>query len=110
MCGIYLLIRVIAWTNSTVVEDHDSITYLNIAKAFLNIDINTISKLDPDKTYFYPFFISLFSMPGWSLETGARIASLVFSIGLFFCISICLVYILIIQRLGLTFNSWIYLL
>jgi 4-amino-4-deoxy-L-arabinose transferase-like glycosyltransferase len=67
-------------------EDHDSISYLKGTKAFLNFNLTEIINLKATATPFYPLFSSLFSLPGWSVEFGARLCSLVFSIALFFAI------------------------
>ncbi len=83
---IYVLLRLIAWKNATVLEDHDSISYLEYTKTFLKFNLTEIINLRATATLFYPLFSALFSLPGWSVEFGARLCSLVFSIGLFFAI------------------------
>lgn len=84
---IYILIRVIVWQNNiTNLEDADSARYLIETRVFKNFAFNEIINFSPDSTPFYPFFSGLFSLPGWSVETGARLCSLFFSIVLFFAI------------------------
>jgi 4-amino-4-deoxy-L-arabinose transferase-like glycosyltransferase len=79
---MYLVIRLIVWKNTTILEDHDSVSYLESIKVFLTWDALQIWQLGPDTTPLYPFFGALFSLPGWSAEVGARLCSLVFSVGL----------------------------
>lgn len=83
---IYVLLRLLAWKNATVLEDHDSLSYLEYTKTFLKFNLTEIINLRATATLFYPFFSALFSLPGWSVEFGARLCSLVFSVGLFLAI------------------------
>ena len=83
---IYTLIRSYVWNQNCLLEDNDSISYLSKAKAFLELDYQKIIHGGVDTTPFYPFFSALFSVPGWSIETGARLCSMVFSSVLFFAI------------------------
>jgi hypothetical protein len=68
----FLALRLIVWKNTVLLEDTDSLFYLNNIKTFLTFNIKEILDLSPDSTPFYPFFGALFSLPGWSVETGAR--------------------------------------
>jgi hypothetical protein len=81
--AVYLALRVAAWHSTVLVEDHGSISQFVRAGAFLSLDPSRIYALEPDTTPFYPLGVALFSLPGWSLETAARLCSLVFSVGLF---------------------------
>lgn len=83
---IYLVLRAVAWKNTTLLEDHDSVSYLGQIKLFLTFDLQEIINMDPDGTPFYPFFGALCSLPGWSVETGARLCSLLFSSVLFLAV------------------------
>lgn len=76
---MYLIVRCLACKNTILLEDTDSLFYLNNIKEFLSFDLQNIINLDADSTPFYPFFGALFSLPGWSVETGARLTSLFFS-------------------------------
>lgn len=83
---LYLLLRGFAWRSTVLLEDTDSLAYLDNIKVFLSFDPDQIYDLGPDHTPFYPFFGALFNLPGsavWSIETGARMASLFFSALLF---------------------------
>lgn len=80
---LYALLRAFVWGRTVVVEDHDSMGYLLWIETFLTWDLRQIVDLSPDATPVYPFLGALFSLPGWSLETGARLASFVFSLALF---------------------------
>lgn len=81
--ALYVLLRALAWSNTYLFEDHDSILYLQQIEAYLTFDPAVIHRLSPDSTPFYPFIGALASLPGWSVETGARLASLLFSMLLF---------------------------
>jgi len=80
---IFILLRIVAWNNVKVVEDHDSIYYLSISKLISNLDLNAITEIGPDATFLYPLFIAVFNLPGWFPEFGARLVSLSSSILLF---------------------------
>lgn len=83
---LYVGIRVLAWKFNILLEDHDSVSYLRHTVDILNLNWQHISDWSPDSTPFYPFIAALFSLPGWSAEFGARLASLSLSIGLFFAL------------------------
>ena len=83
---IYLLLRCIAWKNAVLLEDTDSLGYLKTIKLFLAFNLQDIIDLDPDSSLFYAFWGTLFSLPGWSVECGARLCSLFFSAVLFVAI------------------------
>ena len=80
--SLYIGLRVLCWNNTVLLEDTDSISYLQIINGFLNLNFDKYL-LDVDRSPFYPFFGAVFSLPGWSVETGARLASFVFSVSLF---------------------------
>lgn len=80
---VYLAIRVLAWSNTVLLEDTDSLGNMRWIKVFLHFDLKEIINIDPDFTPFYLFFSALSSLLTGSVETGARLCSLVFSIILF---------------------------
>jgi 4-amino-4-deoxy-L-arabinose transferase-like glycosyltransferase len=80
---IYISVRLLAWNNSVVVEDHDSISLLLRIRSIINHGFNQIVNWNADATPFYPVIGALCSLPGWSEETGARLGSLIFSLILF---------------------------
>ena len=80
---VYIALRALAWSNTYLFEDHDSILYLQQIDAYLSLDSSKIRSLSPDSTPFYPMFGALLSAPGWSVEAGARLTSLLFSVVLF---------------------------
>ena len=80
----YVALRALAWANTILLDDHDSILYLQQIEAFRTFSAATIQALSPDVTPFYPFFGALLSLPGWETEIAARLCSLLFSVGLFF--------------------------
>ncbi|MEE8104350.1 MAG: glycosyltransferase family 39 protein [Planctomycetota bacterium] len=83
--ALFLGVRLAAWAQTSIVEDHDSMGYLRQAGMLLDGDYNRWNG-DPDNTPFYPLAIILCSLPGWSLEIGARICSLLLSTVLFCCV------------------------
>ncbi len=83
---IYIIVRVFVWQNTTYLEDHDSVGYLNVTKMFQNFNITDLMNLGPDITPFYPFFSALCGLLVGQDEFGARLCSLLFSIGLFFAV------------------------
>lgn len=79
---VYLGLRALAWNRTLLFEDTDSVYYLTAIRDFLTLDFSAYLK-NPDATPFYPFWGAIFSIPGWSVETGARLTSLFFSAVLF---------------------------
>ena len=79
----FILTRVFAWHNTTILEDHDSVSYLNDMKTILSLNWDAIKNLSPDSTPVYPMLGALFNIPGWPTEVGARLASLFASTLLF---------------------------
>lgn len=79
----YIALRCVAWRKTYLLEDSDSIGLLYQIKLFLTFDFKKISNMGPDVTPFYLFWSALWSLPGWSVETGARVCSLFFSSLLF---------------------------
>ncbi len=84
--AVYLILRLVAWNNTVLLEDTDSLGYMRWIKVFMTFDIGRIIDIDPDFTPFYLFFSSLFSLVAPSIEIGARLTSLAFSLLLFFSI------------------------
>lgn len=80
---VYITLRIVAWQNTVLFEANDSLHYLDNIKTFLTFDLRKIIDLSPLSTPLYPFFGALACFPGWSVETGARFTSLLFSIALF---------------------------
>ena len=79
----YLLLRLLAWHQIILVEDHDSLVYLDQIKVFRTFDPPQILSMGGFTTVFYPFAASIVSWPRWSLEDSARFCSLLFSSLLF---------------------------
>lgn len=80
---VYLILRLVAWQQTVLVEDHDSLVYLDQIKIFRTFDLEKIINMRGFTTQFYSFTASLLSWPGWSVETGARLSSMLFSSLLF---------------------------
>jgi hypothetical protein len=80
---IFVVLRAFAWHQTALLEDHDSTGLLRWTQTVLTFDIRAIVSLDPDASLFFPFFAALFSLPGWSLETAARLVSFASSVLLF---------------------------
>jgi len=84
---LYLILRGLAWHSAALVEDHGSISQLVRAKVFLTFDLRQIAALEPDTTPFYPLSVAIFSLPGWPVDTAARLCSFTFSLLLFFTVA-----------------------
>src|SRR5437016_3434282 len=80
---IYVVLRCFAWSHTSALEDNDSIGFILQIKQLLTFDLRTILNVEADRTFFYPFWAALCSLPGWSVETGARLCSILFSMVLF---------------------------
>src|SRR5947208_1607609 len=81
---IFLLPRLLSWRNGTGLEDHDSVRYLMEVQALAKLDFTGFLRgLGVDDAPLFPFLGALFSLPVSSVETGARLCSLVFSLGVF---------------------------
>ncbi len=76
---VFISLRAVCWHETVLLEDTDSIVYLRNIDGFRNLDFAKYLS-DADTCPFYPFWGAVFSLPGWSSETGARLASLVFSV------------------------------
>ena len=81
--ALHVLLRVWSFRHARLLESRDSMSLIRDAKIFLSFDLRRIIDLPADTTPLYPFFTALFSLPGWSIETGARIAALFFSMVVF---------------------------
>ena len=71
----YLLLRLLAWNNTLLLEDTDSLSYLKYSKLLFTFNLQEIIDIDPDHTPFYIFFTALFGLTGWSIEAAARACS-----------------------------------
>lgn len=80
----YLIVRIVGWNNTVLLEDTDSLGNIRWIKEFLTFDLHKIIDIDPDFTPFYLFFSAIFSLLTGTVETGARLCSFLFSIVLFF--------------------------
>src|SRR5918996_5302736 len=80
---VYVILRLIAWQQTVLVEDHDSLVYLDQIKIFRTLDLEKIINMGGFTTQFYPFSSAILSWPGWSAETSARLCSMLFSSLLF---------------------------
>ena len=72
---LFLGSRLLMLQNVILLEDHDSVSYLITIEVFITYSLKSIYNLDPDSSIFYPFLGAIFSLPGWSVETGARLAT-----------------------------------
>jgi 4-amino-4-deoxy-L-arabinose transferase-like glycosyltransferase len=87
LLGIFLLPRILSWKNTTGLEDHDSVRYLMEVRSLAKLDFTGfLRSLGVDDAPLFPFLGALFSLPASSVETGARLCSLVFSLGVFVAI------------------------
>ena len=82
--ALFLCLRIVTWHNTVLYEDLDSVGYMGTMKLYLQGDLQGIINQNPDRTAGYPLMGALMSLPGWEVETGARLASLFFSSLVFF--------------------------
>lgn len=80
---VYVILRLIGWQQTVLVEDHDSLVYLDQIKIFRTFDLDKIINMGGFTTQFYPFFAAILSWPGWPAEASARLCSMLFSSFLF---------------------------
>jgi Dolichyl-phosphate-mannose-protein mannosyltransferase len=80
---VYVVLRLIAWQQTNLVEDHDSLVYLDQIKIFRTFDLEKIITMGGFTTQFYPFTAAFLTWLGWSAETSARLCSILFSSLLF---------------------------
>src|SRR5207249_3945981 len=84
LLAIFLLPRLMSWRNGTGLEDHDSIRYLMEVRALAQHDFAGFLKgLGVDDAPLFPILGALLSLPVSSVEIGARLCSLFFSLGVF---------------------------
>jgi 4-amino-4-deoxy-L-arabinose transferase-like glycosyltransferase len=81
--ALYLALRVLGWAGTTLLEDHDSAGYMYEARQYLTFDPARFLNLGPDSNPVYPILTALASLPGWGVESGARLVSFLSSVGLF---------------------------
>jgi hypothetical protein len=79
----YTLLRVVVWQRTVLFEDNDSVALVWWTQVFLAFDPEAIVRMDADANLFYTFLGALCSLPGLSAEAGARLASLLSSLALF---------------------------
>lgn len=83
---VFLLLRLLMFQKVVLLEDMDSVFLMQNIKTFLSFNFDHIYNLDPDASIFYGALGALFNLPGWTVETGARLASLFSQCVLFFAI------------------------
>lgn len=73
-------VRLIAWSNAVMLEDHDSTGYLTEAAAFASMDTERINALSPDCAAGFPLLTAAVSSVGVPLLAAARLVSLLFAV------------------------------
>lgn len=81
--ALYVLLRLIAWHNTVLLDDHDSTFYLKSINAYQSLDLRKINALSAYSTPVYPFLSAMIAKAGLSIETSARLCSFLFSMALF---------------------------
>ena len=81
--AIYLIFRLVGWSNTVLLDDHDSLFYLKSTIAYKTFDLGIINFLSSYSTPLYPFLSAVISSFGVSVENSARFCSLLMSIVLF---------------------------
>lgn len=79
----FLSLRIFSWLNTSLLESRDSMSMIRDAKAFLSFDLSRLINMPPDTAPIYPLMSAIFSIPGWPVETGARLCSVFFSLIVF---------------------------
>ncbi len=79
----YIGLRIAAWSQTAILEDYDSIGFLDEAAAWRSFDATRIATLSPDSTPLYPLLSALLSFALPSLEVATRSVSFLASLGLF---------------------------
>ncbi|MEE9430501.1 MAG: glycosyltransferase family 39 protein, partial [Melioribacteraceae bacterium] len=82
--GIFTILRLLSWSNLTVLEDHDSIQYLKLISFFKNFTFEGLLNLGADDLILYPFFGAIISWFGFSIEFSARLATFISTLILFY--------------------------
>jgi len=83
---LFMILRVVAWSQTVLFEDHDSVGYLTAAQAFREFNFEVIWQWYPDLNPAYPIATSLLSFIFGDIEFSARLCSLLFSILLFYSV------------------------
>jgi hypothetical protein len=84
--AVYLGVRLLALSNAPVLEDHDSVAYLQTAEVLASGDGDRIAALPPDTLPLFPALGALASKLTGDVESGLRLASLACSAVLFWAL------------------------
>jgi 4-amino-4-deoxy-L-arabinose transferase-like glycosyltransferase len=76
----YLALRLVAWHNTVLMDDTDSLFYLKNIDTYYSLDWSAINRLNTDSTPFYPAMGALAKSVVGDSETAARLVSFIFSI------------------------------
>ncbi len=71
----YISLRILGWSNSPELEDHDSVVYLLAAEMFRSEGWQAAYRMSPDMTPLFPLLTALVSVFTNDTETAARIVS-----------------------------------
>jgi len=82
--ALYAVLRVVAWNNAVILDDHDSTFYLKNINAYRSFEFQIINALSAYSTPFYPLLSAILTLFGLSIEFSARLVSFIFSFLLFF--------------------------
>lgn len=77
---LYVTLRLIAWNNTVLLDDADSVAYLHDIDAYHSLDWDAINERGPDSTPFYPAMGALAKVLTGSTEPAARLVSFLFSV------------------------------
>lgn len=77
---LYGALRLIAWHNTVLLDDTDSIVYLSSIDAYHTLEWDTINRIDADSTPFYPALGAAAKIITGDTEPAARLVSFVFSL------------------------------
>lgn len=77
---LFAITRAVGWYNAPILDEHDSATYLEEAAALATDPIGGLVALSPDCSPLFPWLAGQVSRVAPSLESAARIVSILFSL------------------------------
>jgi 4-amino-4-deoxy-L-arabinose transferase-like glycosyltransferase len=80
LLAAFVVSRALGWATAPVLEEHDSATYLQEARALAQAPLRGLVELSPDSSPLFPWLTALVGFITPSLEAAARLVSLAFSL------------------------------
>jgi 4-amino-4-deoxy-L-arabinose transferase-like glycosyltransferase/pimeloyl-ACP methyl ester carboxylesterase len=79
LLATFCALRIAGWLTAPVLEEHDSAVYLEEARQLANAPLRGLAGLSADSSPLYPWLTAILSFATPSLESAARLCSLLFS-------------------------------